>query len=74
MTFKNYSRYRVNPKKKCNIMFWSLLKGSHSKKAYRDRLIKKINFYEHDYLGFSGSEFVKMFREELERLDRLVDR
>lgn len=74
MTFKNYSRYRVNPKMEYNSLLSSSLNLYHSKKDYRDYLIWGINYYRHSYSNYSSSKFVRVCEEELERLDRLVDR
>lgn len=71
MTYKNYSRYRVNPKMMCYSILQSSLKNYHSKKAYRHYLTWSIYYYGHIY---SDSKFVRICQEELQRLDRLVDR
>ena len=71
MTYKNYSRYRVNPKMMCYSILQSLLKDCRSKNDYKDYLIWCI-----DYYGSSdfSHKFARICEEELERLDRLVDR
>ena len=53
------------------LIFRALLKGYHYKNTYRDSLIDYIDYYESSCLG---SNIARMYREELERLDRLVDR
>ena len=74
MTYKNYCRYRVNPKMMCYGILQYSLNLYHSKKDYRDYLIWGINYYRHSYSNYSSSKFVRVCEEELERLDRLVDR
>ena len=71
MTYKNYSRYRVNPKMMCNSALQGSLNLYHSKKAYKNYLLWSI-----DYYGSSdfSHKFARICEEELERLDRLVDR
>ena len=71
MTYKNYSRYRVNPKMEYNSLLSSSLNFYHSKKAYRHYLIWSIDYY--GSIDFSH-KFARICEEELERLDRLVDR
>lgn len=71
MTYKNYSRYMVNPKTESNSILKSSLRLYHSKKSYREYLIWSIDYYGHSN---PGSKFARICEEELERLDRLVDR